>query len=170
MGKITIEDDCLVPERFLTMTYSGKDPWGVGRKIAEMVKPFFHVSSSGTNNLRLNWDDAGDPVTFYSLWWVKVKYSRFTTSWFRIKVQGEKHKADNTGTFTLELQANLETKFSGWSPFLRTAWLMYSYLYYNRIRRKMIERCRNSTLNFRNEIKKHFELEASSTPAYGGFG
>ncbi len=170
MGKMMVEDDCFVPERFVTLTYAGRDPWGVAVKIAEQVKPFFHVSSSGTNNMRLNWDDAGDPVSFYSIWWAKVKYSRFTTAWFRFKVQGEKKKADNTGTFTFELQANLETKFEGWSPILRTAWLMYSYLFYNRIRRKMIERCRNTALNFKNELKKHFELDVTSTPAFGGFG
>ena len=54
--------------------------------------------------------------------------------------------------------------FSGWKYVLKPVWVMYSYLFYNRMRRKYIEMCRNYVYNFRNQIKEHFNVEATTVP------
>jgi len=171
MGKIVIRDDCMAPDRYVRLKYSGSDPWGVSKKITDLIKPFFHVSSSGTNNFRLNWDISGDPITFYSRWWVRKRFSRFSMMRVSIKLQGEKFKKTNTGSFTFQMHARIITSFGGWGPILKPIWHMYSYLFYNRARRSYIEHCRNYLLNFRNELKKHFNLETNVEPtAMGTYG
>lgn len=171
MATITIVDECLAPEKYIYVTYKGPNPFGVAEKISETVRPFFHVSASGTAQTRLNWDSSGDPIAFFSTWWVKKDLSRFTKMWVYIKVQGSKSKADNMGEFTMQLNGSLETKFEGFSAFLKPFWLMYSYLFYDRARRHFIERCRNFVVNFRNEVKEHFGLEVTSVPtARGSYG
>lgn len=171
MAKIVIRDDCLVPDRYVRLKYQGPDPWGVAEKITDSIRPFFHVSTSGFNNYRINWDISGDPVTFYSRWWVKKDFSRFSTMRMLIKLQGSRSKAKNEGKFSLSFHARVITEFSGWGIFMKPVWLIYSYLFYNRARRRFIEQCRNYILNFRNEIKEHFNLEVTEVPtATGTYG
>ncbi|MEM5812680.1 MAG: hypothetical protein QW286_03100 [Candidatus Aenigmatarchaeota archaeon] len=171
-GKIKIIDDCLVPDRFIWLYYTGPNPWGVAKHISGRIRPFFHVSASGTCNTRINWDVVGENISFYSVWWVKKALSRHTTMWVDMKVIGKKSKTTNQGNFTLQMNARLETEFKGWGVWLKPIWILYSYLFYHRVRRKMIERCRNNVLNFREEIKKYYNLEtAESVPtATGTYG
>jgi len=171
MGTLEIKDDCLAPERYVYLTYTGPDPWGVVKKITDGIKPFFHVSTSGRNNERINWDVSTDPITFWSLWWVKKNMSAYTTAKYYIWVQGAKSKTDNTGQFTMRIHGDLETSFSGPSIILKPVWLMYSYLFYNRTRRRYIENCRDLAMNFRNEIKEHYNLGVTRIPqAHTSFG
>ena len=171
MGKITIVDECLAPEKYIYLRYSGKNPWGVAHKISGLIKPFFHVSSSGTNQTRINWDVTDDPIGFYSIWWVKRSLSRWSGWRIHIKVQGKKSKTTNEGEFTLQLNGEITTRFSGWGFILKPAWLLYSYIFYNRVRRKYIESCRNMIFGFYNELKEHYNLEKTNIPSeYGVFG
>jgi len=171
MAKLQIMDDCLAPDRYVYLTYSGPDPWGVAKKISESLKGFFHVSTSGTNHERLNWDISGDPINFWSRWWVKKNMSMFSRAWFYIWVQGTKSKTDNTGQFTLRLHGELKTNVGGPSILLKPFWVTYSYLFYNRVRRRFIERCNDMLLNFRNDIKEHYNLRMTSvTGAHSVFG
>ena len=171
MGKLEIRDDCLVPDQYIYLTYTGPDPWGVVKRITDSLKGFFHVSSSKKNHERINWDTTGDPILYWSIWWVKKPFSGYSTARFRIWVQGTKSKVDNTGQFTLRLNADLHTTISGPSFLLKPFWLTYSFLFYNRARRRFVDNCRNYVLNFRNEIKEHYNLGVTSVPqAHTTFG
>ncbi len=165
MAKIVVMDECLVPEKYTYVRYTGPRPWDVAEKITDLIRPFFHVSASGTNNWRLNWDMTGDVRTFYTLWWVKKKFSKFTDMKVALKLQGEQQKDTKMGKFSLQLSATLETKFKGWGPLLRPVWYFYSYLFYNRVRRQYLKRCQSMVYNFKNEIKKHFGLEETEVPS-----
>ncbi|MBU0953333.1 MAG: hypothetical protein KKA90_02850 [Nanoarchaeota archaeon] len=167
MGQLLLVDECLTPNRQIAMTYSGPDPWGIAKKIADNLKPYFHVSSSKNGRQRINWDDAMDPITFYARWWVMRPKSRFTAFWIEMWVIGNKSKVNNTGEFTLYMEGKTKTEVSGWGILLRPFWLMYSYFYYDRVRRQYIESCRNQILNFRNEIKEHFGLAKTEVPVHG---
>ena len=76
MGKLTITDECMAPDKYLKMKYSGPDPWAMAKKIGSTIRPFFHVSSSGTNNIDLRWDVVGENISFYSQWWYSVYVSQ----------------------------------------------------------------------------------------------
>lgn len=158
MATLNISDDCLSPERYVYLTYSGPDPWGVVKKITGNLKAFFHIATSDMSNERLNWDATGDPINFYSLWWAKKGMSGFTQAKWYFWVQGSKSKTDNTGHFTMRLNGDLETTFNGPGIILKPYWVIYSFLFYNRVRRRQLERCRDFLLAFRNEIKEHYNL------------
>ncbi|MBI4181671.1 MAG: hypothetical protein HY520_01760 [Candidatus Aenigmarchaeota archaeon] len=164
MATLEIADECLAPEPEVFMTYSGPDPWGVVKHISEEIKPFFHVSTSSTSNDRLNWDIAGDPITFYSSWWVKKSMSGRSDAKFFMRVQGAVSKTDNTGQFTLRMWGRLDTEVSGPAVILKPFWLTYSYLFYNRLRMGYISDCRNYIYHFRNLLKEHYNLGATRLP------
>ena len=162
-GKFTIIDDCLVPDRYVWLSYTGHNPWGAAKFISGKIRTFFHVSASGTNNPRTNWDVVGENISFYSVWWVKKSYTGYTMAWIDMKIIGKKSKATNQGNFTLQMNGRLETSFSGWIYWVKPLWYMYSYLFYYRQRRKMLERCRNNVMNFREEMKKNFNMQAAES-------
>lgn len=171
-GKLIIIDDCLANDRYVYTSYTGPNPWGIAKFISGKLRTYFHVSSSGSSNYRINWDTVGENINFYSLWQIKKLLSRNTEMFIEFKVLGKKSKATNQGQFTMTLNARLETTFEGWVHWVKPIWLMYSYLFYHRVRRKMIERCRNNVYNFREEVKKHFNLQTSEgvTRATGTYG
>ena len=168
MGRIEIIDDCLEPERYVYLTYRGPNPWEVAKQITAKIRPFFHVSASGTNNTRLNWDVAGDPIKFYSTWWARRKLSHYTIARFFFKINGSKSKTKDEGEFVIEFYGQLETEIKGWSLLLWPFWLTYSYLFYNRARRNYLRICQSSIYNFRNELKEHYKLETNPVPSKVG--
>lgn len=161
MGKIVLVDDCQSPERWIKLKYSGPDPWAIAKKISDSIKPFFHVSSSGVGNSRINWDITGENISFYSVWWVKRKLSRYSSIKIYIKIQGEKNKVTNMGNFVLRLRGDVETKFEGWGLFVKPVWNIYSYLFYNKRKRQYIQQCRDFITSYMNEMKKNFNLEVA---------
>ncbi len=169
MATITIRDDCLTPDRFIRISYSGPNPWGVQEFLAANLKEYFHVSTSKVNNYRINWDITGDPISFYSRWWVRKATGRFSQMYFNFKIVGTKGKVKNEGKFSLSFHARVITNFNAWSPLLQPLWTLYGYLFYNRVRRKNIEICRNYLMNFRNMIKEHFNVETTEIPMSSGF-
>jgi len=169
MAVMKFSDHCLSPDRYFRMKYSGPDPWGVAEFLNANLKSFFHVSSSKVNNYRINWDVTGDPISFYARWWATKEVSRFTVLRFVFKLVGEKGKVNNEGNFSLSVWAKVITTFGGWGPLLNPVWTLYSYLFYNRVRRKYIEQCRNYILTFGNLVKEHFNVESTGIPTSRGF-
>jgi hypothetical protein len=160
MGEIQIIEDCLAPARFVYLTYSGKNPFDVASKIAEMLQPFFRVSSAGISETDFRWDDAGDPVAFYFTWWVERgdELSRYSRQKFNIKVQGTQTKETREGEFTMQLDARLNTRFGFSNPFLKGLFWIYDYLFYWRRRASYLKNCEETVYEFRDEIKKHFNV------------
>ena len=162
MATLNITDDCLHPDRYIHLVYSGPDPWAVVKKISDSIKGFFHVSTSGTNNDRLNWDISGNDIQFFSTWWIKKPVAEGTVIKVIIKVQGYKSKADNVGQFSMQLSGDVIKVFKGPRIFLKPLWYTYSYLFYNNVRRRQIERCTDMLQNFRNHIKEHYNLRMTT--------
>ncbi len=160
MGEIQIVEDCLAPARFVYLTYSGKNPFDVASKIAEMLQPFFRVSSAGISETDFRWDDSGDPVAFYFTWWVDrgEEVSRWSRQRFNIKVQGTQTKETKEGEFTMQLDARLSTRFIFSNPFLKGLFWLYDYLFYFRRRSAYLKDCEETVYEFRDEIKKHFNV------------
>ncbi|MBL7206266.1 MAG: hypothetical protein ISS36_01565 [Candidatus Aenigmarchaeota archaeon] len=165
MAVIKIIDECLAPDKFIHFDYSGPDPWGVAKKISESARGFFHLGASAFYFDRINWDISGDPVSFWGLWKCEIPTSRWSTIWIYIRVQGDKGKTNNVGKFTMRMNAEIITQFEGWKLFLRPLYNLYSYLFYNKVKRRLLERCTGFVLGFRNEIKEHFNVQTTEIPS-----
>ena len=80
-----------------------------------------------------------------------------------------KGKTKNEGNFALSYHARVITQYDGWGPLVKPFWSLYSYLFYNRIRRKAIEECRNYMITLANMIKEHFNTDYHEEPVSSGF-
>ena len=162
-NKIVIQEDCLSPSRWIWLEFSGKNPFSVASKIAGMLMPCFNVSSAGISETDFRWDNSGDPITYYFTWWVERGGSdgpsRWTKQKFNIKVQGTQTKESKEGRFTLQLFGTLTTKFGSSNPFLKGLFWLYDYLFYAKRRSQYLKDCEETLFEFREEIKKHFNLQ-----------
>ncbi|HDD72493.1 MAG TPA: hypothetical protein ENG00_00205 [Candidatus Aenigmarchaeota archaeon] len=159
MGKFEIVDDCLAPVQFMYLEYSGANPFGVYLKIAEDMQRFFEISSSGYFEDFLMWDKSGKDISFFIRMKARRKLSAFTKMFVHMHIRGTRSKEVNKGKFTLRLNSYLETKFQYSNPILRAFWWIYSYIFYDNVRRNYIEFCANTTRDFINEIKAHYNLK-----------
>lgn len=160
MGTLVIVDDCLAPARFIYLDYSGPDPFGVSKKVTGMLQRFFGVSSAGVSETNFNWDNSGDPITFYFTWWIQKSFGSFSTMRIDIKVQGAKGKTKNVGNFTMELSGQINSRFKYSTSLLKPLWWIYTYIFYNRRRKNYVDMCRDYLERFRREVAGHFNLKA----------
>jgi hypothetical protein len=156
---IVIQEDCMSPSRWIYLDYKGKNPFSVANKIASMLLPFFEVSSAGVSETDFRWDTSGDPITFYFTWWVERSKSRYSRQRYDIKVSGSQTKESKEGNFTLQVHGTLTTNFSSGNPFAKAIFWIYDYIFYNRRRAEYLKDCEETIYNFRDEIKKHFNLQ-----------
>ena len=163
MGKIEIVDNCLAPEKDIFLNYKGANPWGVWKAIHGGIRPFFHISAVGMSNYDFKWDRSSpDFIEFFSKWWIKKNFSNHSTMRVDVKVQGKQFKSTNEGNFSVRITSDIVTNFEGWSVFLKPLWYMYSYLFYDKVRRRFIDRCREYSEGFKNELKEQFGLESTT--------
>ena len=158
MTKMEIVDDCLSPTQFVYLTYNGANPYKVYTKITSMMQQFFEISSSGVFEDRFHWDIVGSNIDFFMRMKARRDFGKFTNMFVHMNIRGSRKKDANTGTFTLRVNSYLETNFEYRNPISKTLWYLYSYIFYNKRRRGHLEFCRNTTNDFINEIKEHFNL------------
>ena len=161
MAKLAIKDDCLAPEKYIYLNYSGPNPYEIVKKIAGSFNAFFHVSSSKVCEYDFRWDRMGDPIGFFNRWWVKKEYSKYTTAWFHFQVQGKQAREGKEGEFRMEISSEIRTDVGSRNPLFMLLWDIYSYSFYNRRRREYIRKCANMATSFRDEMKNHFNLQIS---------
>ena len=85
--------------------------------------------------------------------------SNATTMWIHFVVQGAKNRETNDGNFNIRINAENKTNRSSNNPFFRAIWWTYMYLFYNKRRRDYLHQCNELVYDFRDELKKHFNLE-----------
>lgn len=163
MAKIEVVDDCLYPRRYVVLNYNGKNPWSLVKKVTEKVRPYFRLKPGEFSHYRLNWDDAGDPVFFFSRWWAVREFSRWSRMHVEFKINGEEYKTTKDGWFAFEVEASLLTEFHGWGLFLKPIWYFYTYIFYNKLKRNYLFQCRNMVNGFMDEIKKDFHLQVDGS-------
>ena len=159
---IVISDDCLTPKRAIDFVYSGPDAFKLASSMVGFFGNFFKVSSAGYSEEKFSWDGSGDPANFLVQWWVKKKMSRFTSLKFLIKVQGDEFIAAKKGRFTLEIKSMAEHVFphSWWE---RGIFAVYHYMFYSKLRREYIKRCRQLSYGFMQFLKTQLGLETTTS-------
>jgi hypothetical protein len=160
MAVIKITDDCMPFTKTISLKYSGPDPYSLSNKLWEDIKTFFQVSTSGVAFQQLNWDDSGDPIEFFMRWWMKKKFGHYSRMQLKMKAVGAKRKADNSGSFSLTMRSWMDTEYrtSFPGPIARILWAVYSYIFYNKQRQRMLKQCQDLTMSYREFLQKKFDM------------
>lgn len=164
MGKLVIVDECLVPRRLVWIHYKGADPIGFLKDFRTTLRFQFDVSSTRCYEKKLLWDYTGDPIRFYNEWIVKKEFSRFTNMWISLRALGYVSKGKKDGNFSLELYGELKHTFEPSNWFTKYVWLIYNYMFYNKLRERYIIMCRDYVENFMNWCKENYDMKTVTTP------
>jgi len=164
MASFNIVDECLVPKRLAWLYYRGPDAVGFLRDIKGNLRFIFETSTTRVRERKLMWDYSGDPIRFYSEFWVVKEFSRFTEMWVSIRTLGYVSKGTQHGNWSLELYGDLRHKFEPSNWLLKYTWLLYNYLFYNKIRERYIIMCRDYIQKFLNWVKEKYNLRTVTTP------
>ena len=156
-GKLLIKDDCLAPQKTLSLTYEGPNTMKIATQTSAFFSNFFKVSSAGWAEQDFRFDNSGDNLEFYARWWVRKSMSAYSELFWEITVQGEENKNTKKGRFSLVIDADVEHRFpENWA--LRGIFWMYHYLLYDRLRRDWIKRCSELAYGFRELLKQEFGI------------
>ncbi len=164
MGKLVIRDECLIPRRLGWLNYKGPDPTGFLKNFRKTLRFQFDVSTTRCYERKLLWDYTGDPIRFYNEWIVKKEVSRFSNIWFTLRALGYVSKAKNDGDFSLELYGDVEHTFKPSNWFTKYVWLLYNYLFYNKLRESYTVMCRDYLNNFTNWCKEKYGMMVVTSP------
>jgi hypothetical protein len=164
MGKLVILDECLVPRRLTWLNYKGPNSIDFLKGFRKTLRFTFDVSTTRCLERKLLWDYTGDPIRFYNEWLVRKEVSRFTEIHFTIRALGYVSKAKKDGDFSLELYGELENKFEPSNWFMKYIWLMYNYVFYNKLRENYVVTCRDYLNSFLNWCKEKYGMKTVNTP------
>ncbi|UCD03154.1 MAG: hypothetical protein JSV63_00780 [Candidatus Aenigmatarchaeota archaeon] len=164
MGKLVIVDECLVPRRYVWIYYKGEDPIGFLKNFRETLRFQFDVSSTRCWERKLLWDYTGDPIRFYNEWKTKKELSRFSTMWTDLRALGFVSKGKKDGDFSLEIYGEVKHEFEPSNWFTKYIWVLYNYLFYNKIREMQIKLCRDYLEKFMNWCKENYGMKTVTTP------
>lgn len=164
MGKLVIVDECLVPKRLTWLKYKGPDPVGFLKDFKKTLRFIFEVSTTRCRELKLLWDYTGDPIRYYSEWQIVKELSRFSTMTVTIRVIGHVLKTKNEGDFSMELYGMSRHTFEPSNWFTKYTWLLYNYVFYNKMREKYTLMCRDYINNYLNWCKEKYNMTTVTTP------
>ncbi|NOX71412.1 MAG: hypothetical protein GXO64_01810 [Candidatus Micrarchaeota archaeon] len=161
MATVRIVDDCFAPRKFKIISYSGPDPFKIYREAHKPLKKIFEISTSKTGEPRFMWDWTGDPIQLFSHRVAKKPFSRFTTMWFAYRIVGFKYKTKNEGNFRMEVEASLEHTYGKGNWFLKLLWMIYWYLYYQKVRQHHLKLCQEYAERFITYTKNLYNIEST---------
>ncbi len=164
MGKLVITDECLVPRRLTWMYYKGPDPIGFLKNFPTTLRFQFDVSTTRCRQRKLLWDYTGDPIRFYNEWIVKKELSRFTNMQIELRALGYVSKSKKDGDFSLEITGENQHTFKPSNWFTKYIWVLYNYMFYNKLRERYTAMCRDYIDGFMNWCKENYNMRTVTTP------
>lgn len=159
-----IEDDCLVPERYIRLEYKGPNPFAAFRATLGLLIKHLEIDPSDYWERDFRWDITGDPRGFYIRIIVQKGMDSRTKIFFEIIMQG-KQPTDpkKNGEVMILIGAKLVTEFKQDTPFQQSAfyksllWL-YNYFFYSNVRRRYLELCKELCEKLRQAYRELLKI------------
>lgn len=154
MPKIEIKTDILAPEHIKYLSYEGPHPSRLLKEIREIVKNTFQIESPQMFEDNFRWDNFSEPNEFYAIWRGKDAKDERTVVWPMVYVHGFQKSDDLTGSAVVYIRGTMITKFPYSTPFHKLAFLIYTWLYYNNVRRDYLREARERLRRVEDDIRE----------------
>lgn len=158
------EDDCFAPRREVSISYTGANIRKIVKSIPKIITDSLRVTST---NVFLDeyYLDNTDPnaVQFHIFYHGFKNLDKRTKALLEIKIKDGLIKPDGSGSLTLEFKGTLKTTFERRTvlqrtPFYDMFFKMYSYLFYDEMRRQFLTRCKEFSENSMRKTKEILKL------------
>jgi hypothetical protein len=160
-----MEDDCLAPERYIRIVYTGPNPLSAYQSAFDILRRTIEIDPADYQERDFRWDISGDPRDFYARIIVEKKMDARSTIYFEIIMQGKQPSdASKNGSLTILIGAKLKTEYKLDTPFQQSSfyrsllWL-YNFFFYFRIRRGYIRICNDWLTKILHAYRSFLKLE-----------
>jgi len=160
-----LEDDCLAPERYIRLVYSGPNPFSVYQSTFAILRRVLEIDPSDYWERDFRWDISGDPRSFYVRAIVEKKMDSRSVVHFEIIMQGNQPSdPSKNGSLTIVIGARLRTEYNLNTPFQQSSlyrallWF-YNFFFYFRVRRGYINICRDWLTKLNQAYRSLLKLE-----------
>ena len=170
---IKYADVITAPHESKKIVYRGPNPLGFKDNMRELLKHVLEIGSPNVHEADLRWD-ATDGSFYYEVR-AKRPEDRWTTLVISMRAWGQQGDDEKKmGSMTIKLKGVLETEIEYTHSIHKSFWWTYSYLFYNRQRRKYFERARKMYFTIENAIREMLgvpahKLERVTVPKGAGF-
>ncbi|NCO96688.1 MAG: hypothetical protein COZ04_03835 [Candidatus Aenigmarchaeota archaeon CG_4_10_14_3_um_filter_37_21] len=169
MAKITMEDDCLVPEGQLIIKFSGPNPFRAVQGTAKFLRKVWEVEAKDywERDFRYNPDE--DPRGFFLTSYIKKTLDGFTSVIIETIIQGKQPSDPNKeGWCEIKIGGVLKTSFGGSTifqdtknPIVRSFYWFYDKYFHRMQRMKYLDYwCRHKL----GELKRLYQEALEITP------
>lgn len=156
MTKIEFREDLLAPDRELRIEYVGKNAvWILGSAL-KLLQNTLKVSAVNLREDRIDWDVSGDPPSFRGEWRGKRIEDQWTTTWIRIRAQGNHGK--ESGKVKIWIRGWIFIKYEYNNPFEKMLWFIFKRNFYHKQLRAYLENSKGDLLSIKDQIKKAYEI------------
>ena len=167
MPKWVFEDDCLAPERKITLNFVGKNPFKICRQITDIFIKVFEASTTQIRERDFRWDMTSDPRNFYMRIYVVKGVDAHTSMTVGAIIQGKQPVDENKpGSVSISIEGKLRTEFNLNTAFKKTPIYkglreFYNFVFYNEVRRKYIYMCNELINKFAEEIRAVYGMPSA---------
>lgn len=161
MPKIVSRTDVLAPQKTITFTYKGKNPYDAMSKAEDLILEAFNIPGTGKYELELDYDTS-DPssISFSGLWRGESdKEDNYSQIVVLVKASGSQDKQTKEGEVTVWITPYLVTEYEYNNSFSKMLWLLRSKMFYDRKRKKYIEKARRQTEKAKRLLTEEFGVE-----------
>ena len=147
MASVTIQDDCLAPEGYMTLKYNGPIPFKAYYVTITFMRKIWEVEAKDYWEREFRWDNTSDPRSFFVKAYVHKGIDRFTSVTIEVILEGKQPADSNKpGSLLIKIGGVLTTKFGGGSvlqdarnPIYAGLIWLYNHLFYRKQRRDYLE-------------------------------
>ncbi|MCS7094107.1 MAG: hypothetical protein RMJ18_02915 [Candidatus Aenigmarchaeota archaeon] len=165
MPSLILEDECLVPEKYLKIEYRGPNPFLAYQVTAPKFRDILQMDAPDYWERDFRWDITDDPRPFYIRIIVQKGMDSKSKIFFEIIMQGKQPKdPSKVGELTILIGARLTTEYKLNTPFQRTLFYktllkLYNFFFYYRVRRSYLDICRNLCEKIKSMYKELLKIE-----------
>jgi len=142
----------------ILISYTGKEPFRIRRRIEDITKTTLEIDSPKFYLHYINYDLTDG--RFKAEWQATKPWDRWTSMGVMIRCWGQQYLGDpeKNGWFRLKLIATIDTEYNYTHSIQKSLWWSYNYMFYNNVRSKIHEECRDYYYRLLTEIKKLYDI------------
>lgn len=163
--EIKYVDNVLVPDESFKINYKGKNCLRIFQIVQPILMETMEVDSPKFYEDLALWDGNSGP--FRGAWRAKKPWDRWTLFWISVNAWGriDLRDPEKRGRLTIKIRPYLETRIEYATELQRAIWWVYSHLFYNDHRRKLLTLSHAIFRKFRDRLLTEYGIELVAPPA-----
>ncbi len=155
-------DDILDIQDFQVVSYKGKEPFQIRNKIEEIMKKELEINAAKFFLHTMGWDV--NEGAFKAEWHAYRSYDRWTKVWFFVRIWGWQNLTpDKEGWAKIKTWAEIHTEYTYSNSIQKSLWWTYSYMFYDKNRRQILEDARERYFRIIEDIRQLYGMSQKHT-------